>query len=268
MSPALRAERDRMLRAVEAMPARRANAALVLRVCDDPRAGAHELGAAVLGDALLTTKLLALANSAYFGLSREIRDPTAAIGVLGFETVRGLALAQLAGALGSDLVPEAFWAHSARVGTACALLAPSADINGGEAFSVGLLHDLGRVLLADLGGEVDLGTDREPAEDLEAERASSGTDHCELGRHLCDVIQLPETFGLAIGHHHDDLDRSAPVHARLVVAGTHVASLDSTATDGDAVSAQLAHLGFGGVDAPTLAAALDAQSAHLVSVLH
>lgn len=258
-------ENDALLQRIETLPAKRSNAALVLRVCDDPSSGATELGAAVLSDTFLTAKLLKLANSAYFGLSREIRDPAGAVSVLGFGTVRALALAQVAGAMGDDAtVPESFWAHSARAGAACSLLAPHFGVSGGEAFAIGLLHDIGRAVLADLGVSVDFSGD-EAAEDPADEAKRFGLDHATVGRHLCGVMSLPDSFAVAIGGHHEPVTADEPAQRRLLaVALSLVDRADDADLSDDPV---LVELGISAEVAQSTVLALDSQAAHLVSVL-
>lgn len=257
---------DDLVARIDALPAQRANAALVLQVCDDPRAGAAELGAAVLSDALLTAKLLRLANSAYFGLSREVTEPTAAIGVLGFGTVRSLALAQLAGAIGPNgSVPRTFWEHGARAGAACGMLAPHLGVPGAEAFSFGLLHDIGRAVLADLG--VDVWAWDDDADEVEAEMAA-GARHAAVGQRLCEIMKLPEAFGLVIGRHHDPVDVEDDPRRRVLAAALAIVAADPNddASVGEAVEvARL--LGLPAELTRTSMLALDSHASHLVAAL-
>src|SRR5205823_11831074 len=71
-----------------------------------------------------------------------------AITVLGFSAVRTLAAAAAAGALDQEsTVPSGFWSHAAATAVGASLVADRVGARSTEAFSLGLLHDLGRALL-------------------------------------------------------------------------------------------------------------------------
>lgn len=249
---------DSLLAQVEQLPASNANAALVVRVADDPNATVASLGAAVLADQTLTTKVLQLANSAYFGLSREVGDASSAVGVLGFSTVRALALAQLAGGGDAD-IPKSFWARAGKVGVASGLLAATFGANRGESFAIGLLHDLGRPVLARLGVPVELAHPN-CSHDVEAERAACGTDHSEVAARLFDVMELPEVFATAVASHHQPVAADAPAAVRLLAAARAVVDWDGVADLPD-------DLEIDADRAREVVQLLDADSAQLVAVL-
>ena len=65
----------------------------VVNALKDPNATTQDIGVIIGKDMAMTTKLVQVLNSAYFGLPRTITDPTEAVGILGFETVKSLVMA-------------------------------------------------------------------------------------------------------------------------------------------------------------------------------
>ena len=125
----------------------------ILRVATDSGSSANELAELISRDMSVSAKVLNLANSAFYGFSSRIATIPQAVVVLGFGTVRSLALGvsvfdtmhQAAG--GKSFDREAFWIHSIGCGTACKLIARTLgqkDI--GTPFVAGLLHDLGKLI--------------------------------------------------------------------------------------------------------------------------
>lgn len=133
--------------ALDDMPAHRPVAAKVIAEVDDHRSDARSLGQTLSYDPALVAKVLRLANSAYFGLSGRVSAPAFAVTVVGFSTVRSLAVAAMAGL---DDVPDAlegFWDRSVLTAVAAAEFAPRLGTKAPDAFSVGLLARLGQALL-------------------------------------------------------------------------------------------------------------------------
>jgi HD-like signal output (HDOD) protein len=137
----------RISAALDDLPAHRPVAAKVIAEADDMKSDAKSLGRTLAYDPALTAKVLRLANSAYFGLSGRVSQPPFAVTVVGFSTVRSLAVSAMAGL---DDVPEAltgFWDRSVLTAVAAAEFAPRLRTQAPEAFSVGLLARLGQALL-------------------------------------------------------------------------------------------------------------------------
>ncbi|WP_432562109.1 HDOD domain-containing protein [Kineococcus sp. SYSU DK003] len=137
----------RISAALDDLPAHRPVAAKVIAAADDHRSDAKSLGRTLSYDPALTAKVLRLANSAYFGLSGRVSAPAFAVTVVGFSTVRSLAVSAMAGL---DDVPDAlegFWDRSVLTAVAAAEFAPRLRAQAPEAFSVGLLARLGQALL-------------------------------------------------------------------------------------------------------------------------
>lgn len=111
--------------------------------------GAREIAAIVEEDVGVTAKLLQSANSAFFGLGRQVSRAEEAVAYLGFEVVRSLVQAEIVySSLPTSLAVERVHQRSTRIAILAHALAPPAMAHA--AFSAGLLHDIGRLLLAEV----------------------------------------------------------------------------------------------------------------------
>lgn len=194
--------------------------AKIIELVDNPRTNAATLARLISSDPGLTARMLKMANSAYYGFPKRIGTINLAIVVLGFNTVRDLAVsASLVErisleAADHELLGE-FWEHS--VGTAVAArmlqrLSPSRS--AGEAFVAGLLHDIGRLVTArylpDEFRRIHAKLDGSDAGLWDVEREVLGMGHGEIGGLLCRHWNLPEALCEAIGSHHTPLERDEP----------------------------------------------------------
>ncbi len=207
---------------LENVPSSRGAALKVVQMVDDPRVGAADVAAAVGSDPALTARILQVANSAYYGLSGRIRTTSFAVTVVGFQTVRSLAALAAAGVQRTDDLPKGFWQRSAAVATASSLLAVRAGAAGPDAFCVGMLHDLGTVLLwrrepAAHDALQRLASVERPLQQLELERY--GGTHATLGADVLAAWNVPEDLCRAIGRHHDLPSASAAPLRRALQAG-------------------------------------------------
>lgn len=185
----------------------------IWRVMADENASAQALAEVLQRDTALAARTLRLANSAYFGLPEPVADVRAACVVLGFETVRGIAvgvaaLESFARTTGNVLDVRAFWRHSVGVATASHAIARRLGIpETGTAFCAGMLHDLGRLALASVAGptfrRIDLGADAPPLREQEVELF--GASHDEVGGWIAERWKLPGPLAEAIRDHHEPL---------------------------------------------------------------
>jgi len=159
----------------------------------------------------LSAKTLRMANSSFYGLSRQVGSVQEALTILGLRTVRTLVMAvgvrsnfEVSPAVGFDL--EHFWRHA--IGTAlCAqALAQETQMDGDIAFTVGLLHDIGRISLAcafpDDYAHVLAHQREHDSAPIDAERAVLGVDHAMVGGLLAEKWQFSPLIAEAITCHH------------------------------------------------------------------
>lgn len=192
----------------------------VLQLLDDGSAPVRLIAARVAQSPEISAQVLRLGNSALFTEPVDTLDR--AIVRIGERTLRGLLLAAttyrlLEGAMAAYGFPRLYLLrHSGEVATLAQSLArrgPSAL--GSQVYLAGLLHDLGKPILAtvaqDRGLEVAPGGLAGP----EAERELFGTDHTRVGGWIARRWGLPEDLCLAMERHHDAEPPAEPV-ARLV----------------------------------------------------
>jgi len=195
------------------LPSLPAVAQEAVSIAGDPAASAADLAKIIQVDPSLTAKILRVTNSAYYGLSRKIANVKEAIVVMGFVSVRSLAIAVNAmklfeGTGSANFDPERFWMHSACSALLARNLAALSKIpDASGAFTAGLLHDIGKIVLDQFAHEAFeevLETQkREGAIDPATELRIINTTHAEVGRRLCERWKLPTQLCEAIGGHHD-----------------------------------------------------------------
>ncbi len=174
------------------------------------------IAAAVAEDQGLSARLLALANSAFYGLQSQVGTVGRAVAVLGLREVRSLVLALgMRGLADARPLPPEFafapyLAHQLAVaGAARGLARITAAMDPDDAFTAGLLHDLGKLLTAlyrpeDWQAQAALAT----AEGLpwhEAEERHWGLDHGLIGGMVLRSWNLPETLTEPVNWHHAPL---------------------------------------------------------------
>lgn len=206
----------------------------VLEVADDSGSSATELAEIVARDMSVSAKVLNLANSAFYGFSRRITTVPQAVVVLGFETVRSLALSvsvfeslnKPSGEASFDR--EAFWVHSIGCGTAARLVAKNLGMRDtGTPFVAGLLHDLGKVILDtyynDLYQEVVEEMVEEERSALDVETDVLDIDHAEVGGWLATRWKFPEVLVAPIASHHNLMSADEAFLKDAVI--THLANI-------------------------------------------
>jgi len=187
----------------------------ILDAIQSPNASVQRIAEIASRDPALSAKLLQLSNSAFFGFSHEVYSVTEAVQILGAGTIQSLALAvPLFTAFDPQKCPsfplEQVWDHSAETGVLARKLASShfGDSRLGEqAFAAGLLHDVGKIILAD--GLPDqytaiLSDARAQAKPLfEMERKALRVTHADLGAYLLALWSLPFPLVEAVAYHHE-----------------------------------------------------------------
>lgn len=217
---------DKILEEVDRLPAARPVVLRVLQLIDDPDCSAQQLATAAGVDVTLTAKLLRLSNSAYYGLGGRVTSVPFAITVVGFETVRAIAVAAM-----TDLshdprqLPENFWSSAALTAVASGAVAGQVGARQPEAFCVGLLADLGAALLFRADPQAYGQLPAAPVEArLAAERDLFGITHPRLGERVLEAWSLPKTLTSVIGAHHDPITGDDDPLRRAYAAGHEIAS--------------------------------------------
>lgn len=228
----------------EQLPPRAAAAARVLQLADDPDTSAQDLARAMGTDPVFAARVLRVANSTYYGLSGRVSTLPFAVSVIGFQTVRSLAVVAAAGLDTPDGAPAGFWRAAALTATASELVAAMIGSDSGDAFCVGLLHTIGAALLHQHQPLASLCLP-EPVDApalLVDERERYGIGHDQLGSRVLAAWHFPEHVCTLIGRHHDVVLPDAAPLERCLHSGRVLADL--LLADEPPTLAQQAHLAW------------------------
>lgn len=185
-------------------------------------------------DQALTAKLLRLCNSSYYGLSKQVSTLRSVVVLLGFKTVYKMVVALGTSVFfkkdcpGYGLSGLDLWRHSVGAAISAELVARRCNPKKAQpAYTAGLLHDIGKLVLAqyvDEGIEKILTLVEQGHTFIEAEQEVVGMDHGLIGGKLARQWKFPEGLVEAIKYHHEPaLARSDPD----LVAFTHVGNVIS-----------------------------------------
>lgn len=193
----------------------------------------ESVGAIIAQDASLTAKLLQLVNSAYFGLGRRVASVPEAVQILGFNLVKSLSVslslfASLNPASVGELNADRLYLHSLATGLLAQTIvaAENADpaMTAG-AFTAGILHDTGKLVLASAMPELYAQAVRLAADELmpqwQAEANIFGVSHAEVGAYLLGLWGLPVPIVDVVAWHHQPLRGGPPAFGML--AAVHIA---------------------------------------------
>lgn len=207
----------------------------LIELVDSENATAEQVESLIVADPVLTAKVLHLANSAYYGLSRSISTIKQALLVLGFHAVKNLALGIAAITVlknGRTPTPHELelWEHSflcAGIARELMLRLKRGARKAEEAFMGGLLHEIGIVVLMTRfprDYQKVLEYARKPQSEafslIEAERQLLGTDHAQVGGLLAERWELPDELVEVIASHHAPAlpdNEHAPVLASVMM---------------------------------------------------
>jgi putative nucleotidyltransferase with HDIG domain len=174
---------------------------------------AKDVADVIAQDMAMTAKVLQMVNSALFGMRREITGVTQAVTFLGMETVKSLALSAMAFAQfrnpGLARLASQLTTHSLQVGALARRMAKSSEFEGvtaDDCFAAGLLHDIGKLVLADnRPEEFQAAMQNAKEKGLTAAAAETGTfgaTHAEVGAYLLWLWGLPDCVTEAVAMHH------------------------------------------------------------------
>ena len=214
--------------AIEEIKASRPTALKVLLLADDPEADARRLSEAIDLDPILTAQIMRLANSAAYGMSQRVGSTQHAVSLVGFDAVRAVS-ALLASGLRNHRVaaPDGFWEHSAATAAACSVVASRFGVPKGQAFSLGLLHDLGAALLHSVDPAAYrplVGQCSDTASQCGLELLEFGMSHEQAAARILGQWNFPLEMVEAIASHHDVSAAISP-HAQVLIAGDALAHL-------------------------------------------
>ncbi|MBI2922139.1 MAG: HDOD domain-containing protein [Planctomycetes bacterium] len=201
----------------------------------NPRTSAKEVAQLISSDPAITSKVLRVVNSSFYGFPNRISTVTHAIVILGFNTIKSIVLStSIFDALKKPgkyaaFDRAAFWRHSIGVGACSRVLAKRLGFTALEEFFIaGLLHDIGKIILDTYLSE-DFHRILQKARETdgllyEAEQEVLGVSHADLGGWLLERWNLSAGLVATVAHHHnpslagENLRAAAIVHFGDIVA--------------------------------------------------
>jgi putative nucleotidyltransferase with HDIG domain len=205
----------------------------LLEELNSPEPSTRRVGKIVKQDMGMTVKILQIVNSAFFGLQRRVSDSNEAVEFLGLDTISSLTLglgiiSQLEKSGVSTELLGKLWDHSIMVGAWASKIAqrefPMVAV---DAFTAGLLHDIGEVVLAvNLPAEfmaAQKWVEEGSISRSEAERRVFDTTHAEVGAYLLGLWGLPSPVVEAVAYHHCPND--ALTDSFTALSAVHIANV-------------------------------------------
>jgi HD-like signal output (HDOD) protein len=239
-------EAETVRRAVAALPAPLSSLQVVrkaIRASENPECGGAHLEQILLADPGVAARVLRLANSAYFGVSRHVSTVSTAVAIIGHDRLRKLLrhilVSQVFDALQARR-PEAvpIWRTSVAAGAAAYVIARLCRKGDPEELlTIGLLHNVGEFALLDKFPGEYLAVQRIAGGRLSAEgmRVVFGVGAGEVSQWLLDAWSFPPRFGQAAARWRDapcPADSNPPgpelcvIHAAVSVAEAWMEGLD------------------------------------------
>jgi len=194
---------------------------------------AKTLGHIIADDTALTSKILRLSNSAFYGQTKQVNGLDKAVMILGFNTIKSLAMSISIYSMfekhaDTDIDVDGLWRHS--LGTAVAtkvLIEKTNKALGGEAFLFGVIHDIGKIVFIsakfkEFTQVIQYAKEKDTSEN-DAEVEIIGFTHQKIGGMLLDHWNFPEDIIAGVKLHHNldpNLKKYSDQTASLVRAVT------------------------------------------------
>ena len=208
----------------------------IVEEANSPSCSLEKIADEIAKDPAVTAKVMQLANSAVFGLQLHIVHPLEAISYIGLDTTKSLVLlAHTFAAFDPEALAgfsvDELWSHSVRTGRMAQQIAVMEDA-GSEtvqgAFAAGLLHDIGKLLLAANSPELFAKSCKLAQKlrcnlwEVEAQE-SLDVGHAELGATILEIWGLPHPITEAVALHHSPWrDRQ---HTFSPITAVHAANI-------------------------------------------
>lgn len=192
----------------------------VTEIVQDPNSSAAQLSKIISQDSGLTSRVLRMVNSAFYGFPKQISSIQHAITVMGFNTIKSLVLSSSIfrifapkKGMASSLDYKKFWKHSLLTATASKKIYRKLFFEDDEdIFSAAILHDIGKIILDQYDhanySNVILEV-RNPLlseEVSEVEKNRCDVTHQYIGKFVAETWNLPETLSDVIMFHHNPLE--------------------------------------------------------------
>jgi HD-like signal output (HDOD) protein len=244
---------DALIEEFTQLPVRPGVGMQLLWMLDDENSSAAMLGALIETDPALSTRMIRLANSSYYGMRGRVASAQRAVIVIGLATVRALATSAIFDLFAEKgrAVPDDFWPHSLATAAAASTLAGRCGSDVSDAFSTGLLLNLGTALVFRRARRRYEGVLARVADEgitlTQSEREEFGLSHAEVGAAALDLMSFPMDVVRAVRDHHSAPAPDAPVFSKICAGADLLAHLvERSPQEAEAVPFELlAEFGIG-----------------------
>ena len=216
-------EYSELLAKLQDIPTLPVVAVAVNNLLNDPNSSSSDIAELLKKDQVLTAKILRLANSTYYSIPGGVSDVQRALAFLGFNTLAQLVLSLSVFSLFTAFDSENFsmldfWRHALGTAVCSEILAKKLKLpRPEEAFTCGLLHDIGKLVLHEIDPNrlqaIVSETARRQCSFLDVEREWDLPGHSYLGEVIATKWGLPQVIRLSIRYHHFDVSNMESILA-------------------------------------------------------
>lgn len=206
----------KVIESIDNLPSFPAIVSRLIKVVNSPESSADDAAELIERDPGLTSKMIRLANSAFYGIPRSISSVSSAVVILGFNTIRSLVLSASVMNLFSDSQKQAidkdrFWKHSIVSAMAAKIIVRHfinvRMMDPESAFCSGILHDIGKLIfnefMTDEYVEVRDFAVKNNVSMLQAETKILGINHADICKVVSDKWSLPLDLEYSLVYHHN-----------------------------------------------------------------
>lgn len=202
----------RLEKHIDSLPVLPATVTRLLQAVSNPDSSAQDVMEAILPDQSLCLTILKFANSVLFGRPKKVGSLTQAVAFLGFDEVQNIALSKALINSFDDFDKrhhpylDKFWEHSFMCGMAARHIADDLKLRQDVAFTSGLIHDVGKLLILKSFGDDYLSQkwmgELSTEENLHQELQLFSFTHDMIGGQLLEKWLFPEVLLTAVAYHH------------------------------------------------------------------
>ena len=206
--------KSQIIQKIEEVPSLPAIVYKVMELVNSEKSSAADFEKVIARDQALAARMLRMANSSFYSLSRKVSTISDAVVYLGHNTIRSLVLGASTSSLFKRSLPaygyqrEGLWQHANIVATLSREIASAARLTPEEiesCYVAGLLHDIGKLILgpfAQKQADSFATLTQKGKELIEVEQELLGFTHGEIGRILLDKWKLPRNLVETVHYHH------------------------------------------------------------------